>query len=150
MKKYQKGQTLEAVVLAIEPDRERISLGVKQMDSDPLATFATQFPKGSQVTGKVTEVDAKGAKIDLNCVEGYIRASELAYDRVEDARTMLSVGDELSAKFIGIDRKSRTISLSVKDRDVMPDEVENTDAGVTRSTMRGAASLGDLLKDIKR
>ncbi len=116
VRSYQKGQTLEAVVLSIDPERERISLGIKQMAKDPFSAFIAQHPKGSIVVGTVREVDAKGAIIDLpGGVEGYLRASELARDRVEDARTVLKEGDSVEAKFTGVDRKSRAIALSIKE-----------------------------------
>ena len=112
---YQKGQTLEAMVLSIDPERERISLGVKQLAKDPFSGYLADHPKGSIVKGTVREVDARGAIIDLgNGIEGQLRASELSRDRVEDARQVLKVGDEIEAKFTGVDRKSRAITLSVK------------------------------------
>jgi small subunit ribosomal protein S1 len=145
VRNYQKGQTLEAVVLAIDPERERISLGIKQMAKDPFSSFIAQHPKGSVVKGVVREVDAKGAIIDLpGAVEGYLRASELARDRVEDARTVLKVGDEVEAKFTGVDRKSRAIALSIKAKEVH-DEQEAMQAYRTDSPT--GTSLGDLLKE---
>jgi len=145
VRNYQKGQTLEAIVLAIDPERERISLGIKQMAKDPFSSFIAQHPKGSIVKGVVREVDAKGAIIDLpGAVEGYLRASELARDRVEDARTVLKVGDEVEAKFTGVDRKSRAIALSIKAKEVH-DEQEAMSAYRTDSPT--GTSLGDLLKE---
>ncbi len=145
VRNYQKGQTLEAVVLSIDPERERISLGIKQMAKDPFSSFIAQHPKGSVVKGVVREVDAKGAIIDLpGAVEGYLRASELARDRVEDARTVLKVGDEVEAKFTGVDRKSRAIALSIKAKEVH-DEQEAMQAYRTDSPT--GTSLGDLLKE---
>jgi small subunit ribosomal protein S1 len=144
VRSYQKGQTLEAVVLSIDPERERISLGIKQMAKDPFSAFIAQHPKGSIVVGTVREVDAKGAIIDLpGGVEGYLRASELARDRVEDARTVLKEGDSVEAKFTGVDRKSRAIALSIKAKDIH-EEQEAMQAYRTDS-MTGT-SLGDLLK----
>src|ERR671912_18055 len=105
---YQKGEELETTVLAIDPERERISLGVKQLDKDPLSLFLGDHPKGSIVRGTVKEVDAKGAIIDLgNGVEGQLRVSELARDRIDDARTVLKEGEQIEAKFTGVDRKTR-------------------------------------------
>jgi small subunit ribosomal protein S1 len=145
VRSYQKGQTIEAVVLSIDPERERISLGIKQMAKDPFSAFIAQHPKGSVVKGVVREVDAKGAIIDLpGAVEGYLRASELARDRVEDARTVLKIGDEVEAKFTGVDRKSRAIALSIKAKEVH-EEQEAMQAYRTDSPT--GTSLGDLLKE---
>src|SRR5271165_2402221 len=115
VRNYQKGQQLEAVVLSIDPERERISLGIKQLAKDPFSAFIAQNPKGTIVRGVVKEVDARGAIIDLgNGIDGQLRASELGRDRIEDARAVLKVGDAVEAKFTGVDRKTRTISLSIK------------------------------------
>ena len=115
VRNYQKSQQLEAMVLSIDPERERISLGIKQLAKDPFSAYIAENPKGTIVKGVVKEVDARGAVIDLgNGVEGQLRASELGRERVEDARAVLKVGDEVEAKFTGVDRKSRTISLSIK------------------------------------
>jgi small subunit ribosomal protein S1 len=144
---YKKGDELETVVLAVDPERERISLGVKQLDKDPFSSFLAAHEKGSFVKGTVHEVDAKGAVIDLaEGVEGYLRASELSRDRVEDARSVLKEGDEVEAKFTGVDRKNRTISLSIKAKDA--DEEKQVLAGYTgESAGSGGATLGDLLKE---
>jgi small subunit ribosomal protein S1 len=145
VRNYQKGQTVEAVVLAIDPERERISLGIKQLAKDPFSGFIAQYPKGTIVTGTVREVDAKGAIIDLpGGIEGYLRASELARDRVEDARTVLKVGDTVEAKFTGVDRKSRAIALSIKAKEVH-EEQEAMEA--YRTDAPTGTSLGDLLKE---
>ncbi|HXQ31109.1 MAG TPA: 30S ribosomal protein S1 [Steroidobacteraceae bacterium] len=145
VRNYQKGQQVDAVVLSIDPERERISLGIKQLAKDPFSAFIAQNPKGSIVTGKVREVDAKGAIIDLGGgVEGYLRASELARDRVEDARTVLKEGDEVEAKFTGVDRKSRAIALSIKAKEVH-EEQEAMQA--YRTDTPTGTSLGDLLKE---
>ena len=141
-----KGDEVEAVVLSVDPERERISLGVKQLIADPYSNYLAEHAKGTIVIGKVAEVDAKGAKIDLaEGVEGYLRSSELARDRVEDARSILSVGDEIEAKFVGVDRKNRTILLSVKAKDSQ----EEADAlrDYSKSGEAGATTLGDLLKE---
>src|ERR1017187_9884840 len=115
VRNYQKGQQLEAMVLAIDPERERISLGIKQLAKDPFSAYIAENPKGTIVRGVVKEVDARGAVIDLgNGVDGQLRAAELGRDRIEDARMVLKVGDEVEAKFTGVDRKTRTISLSIK------------------------------------
>ncbi|MGD8636950.1 MAG: 30S ribosomal protein S1, partial [Gammaproteobacteria bacterium] len=114
VRNYKKGDEVETTILSIDAERERISLGIKQMDKDPFSAYLAEHPKGSIVKGVVTEVDAKGAQIDLGGVEGHLRASELSRDRVEDARMFLKAGDEVEAKFVGIDRKTRSISLSIK------------------------------------
>ncbi len=145
VRSYQKGQTVDAMVLAIDPERERISLGIKQLAKDPFSTWIAEHPKGTIVTGKVREVDAKGAIIDLGGgVDGHLRASELSRDRVEDARTLLKVDDEVEAKFTGVDRKSRTIALSIKAKD-MHEEAEAMQS--YRSDSSSGTSLGDLLKE---
>ncbi|WP_240127057.1 30S ribosomal protein S1 [Thermomonas alba] len=115
---YKKGDTLEAVVLAVDPERERISLGVKQMEQDPLGQFLAAHPKGSKVSGTVKDVDAKGATIDLgDGVEGYVMARDISQERVDDASQVLKVGQRIEAKFVGMDRKGRTLQLSIKDKD---------------------------------
>ena len=146
VRNYSKGQELEATVLAIDAERERISLGVKQMAADPLAQFMANNPKGSKVKGIVKEVEARGALITLDDgVEGYIKANDLARERVEDATKMLSVGDELESMFIGVDRKNRVISLSVRVREIQ--EEEEAVAEYNRNATTGKTSLGDLLKE---
>ncbi len=145
VRNYQKAQTVEAIVVAIDPERERISLSVKQLAKDPFSTWIAEHPKGSIVRGLVREVDAKGAIVDLGGgIDGYLRASELARDRVEDARAMLKVGDEVEAKFTAVDRKVRTIALSIKAKD-MAEEQEAMQS--YRSDSSTGTSLGDLLKE---
>ncbi|WP_108651420.1 30S ribosomal protein S1 [Dongshaea marina] len=118
VREFKKGDEVSAVVLQVDPDRERISLGIKQIDEDPFNKYLSDNKKGAIVNGKVTEVDAKGATIELaEGVEGYIRASDVSRDRVEDASLVLSVGDDLEAKFVGVDRKNRIVSLSVRAKD---------------------------------
>jgi small subunit ribosomal protein S1 len=146
VRNYQKAQQVEAMVLSIDPERERISLGIKQLAKDPFSTWIAEHPKNTIVKGVVREVDAKGAIIDLGGgVEGHLRASELSRDRVEDARTVLKVGDEVEAKFTNVDRKSRTIALSVKAKEIHEEAeaVQNYRTGETSS----GTSLGDLLKE---
>ena len=146
IRSYQKGQDLETVILAIDPERERISLGIKQLEKDPFSAYVAEHEKGSIVLGKVTEVDAKGAVIELiEGVSGYLRASELARDRVEDARTVLNVGDTVEAKFIGLDRKNRTINLSIKAKEVQEDAQALED--YSRDAGTSTTSLGDILKE---
>ena len=142
---FNKGEELEAVILAIDPERERISLGIKQMDQDPFSMYVAEHQKNSFVLGTVSEVDARGAVINLaDQVEGYLRASELSRDRVEDASMVLKVGEEVEAKFIGVDRKNRRISLSIKAKDSDDEKVAvqdyNKSAPVT-------PTLGDLIKE---
>ncbi len=147
VRNYQKGQQLEAMVLSIDPERERISLGIKQLAKDPFSAYIADNPKGTIVRGVVKEVDARGAVIDLgNGVEGQLRASELGRDRVEDARAVLKVGDELEAKFTGVDRKSRTISLSIKAKEAH-EEAEAVQSYRSEAAAPSGTSLGDLLKE---
>jgi len=142
---YKKGDQIEAVVLAVDAERERISLGIKQLDKDPFSNFVADHPKGSIVKGKVSEVDAKGAVIQLeDGVEGFLRASELTRDRVEDARTLLKEGEDIEAKFIGVDRKKRTISLSIKAKETDEESAAIQDYGRSQPSVGG--TLGDLLK----
>jgi small subunit ribosomal protein S1 len=145
VREYQKGQEVEAMVLSIDPDRERISLGVKQMAKDPFSGYLAEHPKGSIVKGVVKEVDPRGAVIDLgNGIEGSLRASELSRDRVEDARSVLKVGEEVEARFIGVDRKSRAITLSIKAKEAY-EEAEAVEQYRGEST--SGTTLGDLLKE---
>jgi small subunit ribosomal protein S1 len=146
VRNYKKGQELEAVVLAVDPERERISLGIKQLDSDPFTNYVAANPKGSIVKGTVTDVDAKGATIDLGeDVEGYIRASEISRDRVEDARTLLNAGDEVEAKFMGVDKKNRSINLSIKAKDNADEKAAVDD--FNRAAAPATTTLGDILKE---
>jgi small subunit ribosomal protein S1 len=147
VRNYQKGQQLEAMVLSIDPERERISLGIKQLAKDPFSAYIAENPKGTVVKGVVKEVDARGAVIDLgNGIDGQLRASELGRDRVEDARTVLKVGEEIEAKFTGVDRKSRTISLSIKAKE-MHEEQEAVQSYRSETGSSSGTSLGDLLKE---
>ncbi|GAC1633257.1 MAG: hypothetical protein NVS9B10_28450 [Nevskia sp.] len=146
VRRYSKGQDVEAIVLAIDGSRERISLGVKQMGQDPLTMFLADNQKGSMVKGTVKEVDAKGAVITLaGGVEGYIKAGDLARERVEDATTVLKVGDTLESRFIGVDRKNRIVTLSVRAKEIQ--EEEEAVAEYSRNASTGKTSLGDLLKE---
>jgi small subunit ribosomal protein S1 len=146
VRNYKKGDEIETVILAVDPERERISLGIKQLDKDPFSIYVAENAKGTIVKGVVSEVDAKGAVLLLSeGVEGHLRASELTRDRVEDARTLIKVGDEIEAKFMGVDRKNRTITLSVKAKD-NEDEAEAVQ-DYSRSGTAGTTSLGDILKE---
>jgi len=145
VRSYQKGQQVDAMVLSIDPERERISLGVKQLAKDPFSAYIADHPKGSIVRGTVREVDAKGAIIDLgNGVDGQLRASELSRDRVEDARLLLKVGEEVEAKFTNVDRKGRSISLSIKAKDIHEEQEAMQNYRTDSPT---GTSLGDLLKE---
>jgi len=144
---YKKGDEIETVILAIDPERERISLGIKQLEQDPFSNYLAEHPKGSIVTGLISEVDAKGAVVQLaEGIEGYLRASEIARDRVEDARSMLKEGEEVEAKFIGVDRKNRSISLSIKAKD-SEEEAEAMEDYAKSVESSSATTLGDLIKE---
>jgi len=145
VRKYKKGEELEAVVLAIDVERERISLGVKQLGGDPFTNFAHSHEKGSVVIGTVKSVDAKGAVVLLGGdVEGYLRASEIAADRVEDARNHLKEGDTVTAMIINVDRKNRNLNLSIKAKDSA--ETAETMARMQSEATTGTTNLGALLK----
>jgi small subunit ribosomal protein S1 len=146
VRNYKKGQEVEAVVLAIDVERERISLGVKQLHDDPFMAFAALNDKGKIVSGTVKSVDAKGATIDLgNGVEGYLRASEISRERVEDARNVLKEGDQITAVVLNVDRKARNIQLSVKAKDAAEQqEALERLAGDVRDA--GTTNLGALLR----
>ena len=148
VRNYKKGQEVDAIVLAVDVERERISLGIKQLDTDPFTSYTTLNDRGAVVTGKVKSVDPRGAEIQLNeDVTGYLRASEISTDRVEDARNLLKEGDEVSVMVINVDRKMRSIQLSIKQKD-------NADAQQGMQALRqtnerenaGTTSLGALLR----
>ena len=148
VRRYSKGQEVEATVLAIDAERERISLGIKQLTADPVAQFMADNKRGEQVTGTVREVEARGAIIELaEGVDGYIKANDLARERVEDATKVLAVGDELTSTFIGIDRKSRVIQLSVRAKEIQEEEEAVAEYSNSRNATTGRTSLGDLLKE---
>lgn len=145
VKQFKKGQELEAVILAIDAERERISLGLKQLEGDNFSSYADQFVKGTVVKGKVSAVDAKTVTVELaEEVFGTIRANDLSDDKVDDATTVVKEGDEIEAKITNIDRKNRTISLSVKAKDAQ----DQADA-IKKYSRSGeaTATLGDLLKE---
>jgi small subunit ribosomal protein S1 len=148
VRNYKKGQDVEAIVLAVDVDRERISLGIKQLDSDPFTTFAAINDKGQVVTGKVKTVDARGAEIDLGeDIIGYLRASEISRDRVEDARNVLKEGDEITAVVVNVDRKTRNIQLSIKAKDAADQsEAMATLSQASARENAGTTSLGALLR----
>lgn len=145
---FKKGDELETVILAVDSERERISLGIKQLEQDPFQNFLATHEKGSLVKGTVKEVDAKGAVITLaDNVEGYLRASEIQRDRVEDARTLLKEGDALEAKFIGVDKKSKSISLSIKAKD--SDEESHSIKDHSQQSI-GAPTFADIFKQMEK
>ena len=147
VRNFKKGDEIEATILAIDPERERISLGIKQMEGDPFSNFVAEHSKGSIVKGTIISVDAKGATVNLGGpeIEGYLRASELSRERVEDARSLLKEGDEVEAKITTIDRKNRKISLSIKAKD-MEEETEAVQE-YTRKPGSVGSLLGDKLKE---
>ncbi|MCG5548028.1 30S ribosomal protein S1 [Halorhodospira halochloris] len=148
VRKYRKGDEVETVVLSIDPERERISLGVKQLEQDPLSQWLGEHQKGCSVTCTVTSVEPKGASVDLGGgVEGYIRASDLSRERVEDARTMLKEGQELEAKFIGVDRRNRLINLSLRSQEAEEEQQAVQEHGRPSPSSAGTTQLGDLLKE---
>jgi small subunit ribosomal protein S1 len=148
VREYQKGQEVEAMVLSIDPERERISLGIKQIEKDPFASFIANKPKGSIVSGTVISVDAKAAVVDLgDGIEGLLRASEMATDRVEDARSFMNEGDQIDAKITGMDRKGRSIYLSIKAKDSDEEQEALKDYTATSDAKAATTSFGDLLKE---
>ncbi|NOQ36254.1 MAG: 30S ribosomal protein S1 [Methylococcaceae bacterium] len=145
---YKKGDEVETVILAVDPERERISLGVKQLEQDPFQNYIAANDKGTLVNGIVKEVDAKGAVITLgDNIEGYLRASEIQRDRVEDASTLLKVGDAIEAKFVGVDKKNKTISLSIKAKS--QEEESNAIKDYSKKAA-GTPTLGDIFKQMEK
>jgi len=143
---YKKGDEIEAMILAVDPERERISLGVKQLEGDPFTSYVTAHGKGAIVKGTVTSVEAKGAVIKLaDEIEGYLRASDIARDRIEDARSVLKDGDSVEAKIVTIDRKNRKISLSIRAKDM--EEENEAVQEYARKGGSATSSLGDKLKE---
>ena len=149
VRRFKKGDELETVILSVDPERERISLGVKQMEQDPLGQFMAANPKGSKVSGTVKDVDAKGATIDLGeGVEGYVMVRDISHDRVDDASQVLKVGQQVEAKFVGMDRKGRSLQLSIKDKDA----AETAEAlaeynKANADAASGTTKLGALLRE---
>jgi small subunit ribosomal protein S1 len=148
VRNYKKGQEVEAVVLGIDVERERISLGIKQLDGDPVANFTTTNDRGQIVTGVVKTVDARGAEIQLaDDVLGYLRASEISRDRVEDARNVLKEGDEVSVMIVNVDRKTRNIQLSIRAKDQADQQEAMQRLSVSNERENaGTTSLGALLR----
>ncbi|MCZ6574923.1 MAG: 30S ribosomal protein S1 [Acidiferrobacterales bacterium] len=142
---FKKGEEVEAIILAVDPERERISLGIKQLEGDPFTNYVAEHGKGSVVKGIVTQVEAKGATVSLAAeVEGYLRASELSRDRVEDTRSVLKEGDAVEAKITTIDRKNREISLSVKAKDL----AEETEA-VQKYARKASSTTSSLAQKLR-
>jgi small subunit ribosomal protein S1 len=147
IRNFKKGDDLEAVVLSIDVDKERISLGVKQLDNDPFTAYTSTNDKGAIVKGTVKSLDAKGAVITLDGeVEGYLRASEISREKVEDIRNHLKEGDEVEAKIINVDRKNRSINLSVKSKDVADEADVAQKYSADNNSTAGTTNLGALLK----
>ena len=149
IRNFKKGQEVEAIVLAIDTDRERISLGIKQIDEDPFSSWLESHPKNSLVTGKVLEIDAKNVIVDVGSnINASIHVSELSLERIDDARTAIKVDDEVEAKIITIDKKTRSVSLSVKAKEEH-DEKEALDSYQSDSSSKisGSTTLGELLKE---
>jgi small subunit ribosomal protein S1 len=145
---YKKGQEIEAAVLAIDSERERISLGIKQLEKDPFSAWLAEHPKNSIVKGTVTEVDARGATIDLGeGVIGSLRSSEMARGRVEDARMLIKVGEEVEAKFTNVDRKNRSIALSIKAKEAHDEEEAISSYKTEAGAAPAGTTLGELLKE---
>ena len=148
VRNYKKGDNLEAVVLAVDPERERISLGIKQMEQDPIGTYMATTQKGAIVTGTVKEVDAKGATISLpDGIEGYVRASDIAKERVEDASQHLKVGDTVEAKYMGMDRKGRVMQLSIRAKDEADVAESMAEVNKQADAASGTTKLGALLRE---
>ena len=153
IRNYNKGDTVEAMVLSVDSEANRISLGIKQLSSDPYNEYLVNNDRGAIVNGKVKEVDAKGATIELaDEVEAYLRASEIQRDRVEDATKHLSVGDDVEAKIISVDRKTRNINLSIKAKDEAEERQAIKELGSTGTTAAAGSdaqpkTIGDLIKE---
>ena len=147
VRRYSKGEQIETIILSVDPERERISLGIKQMEKDPFSDYAAEHDRGDIVKGKVLEVQPKEAVIQLvEDVTGILKASEISIDRVEDARNVLKEGEELEVKIVNLDRKNRTIGLSIKAKDVEEERQAVKDHQKQESDRGGPATLGDLIK----
>ena len=147
LREYKKGDKVEAVILSIDAEKERISLGIKQMDSDPFAEYVTANDKNTIVTGSVKSVDAKGAVIELaEGIEGYLKVSEISVERIEDASTALKVGDSVEAKITNIDRRNRNITLSVRAKDQADEKAAIAAVRNVEVKTAGPTTIGDLIK----
>jgi len=146
LRNHRKGEEIETVVLAVDAERERISLGIKQLDSDPFSSWLNEHPRGSVLTATITEVEVRGARVDLaEGVEGYIRASEISRERVDDARTVLRVGEKVEVKVVSVDRRRRGISLSIRERE--SDEEATAMEQYAANLEDAPATIGDLVKE---
>ena len=146
LRNHRKGEEIETVVLGVDAERERISLGIKQLDRDPFSSWLNEHPRGSVLTATIAEVDARGARVDLaEGVEGYIRASEISRERVEDARTVLRAGEKVEVKVIAVDRRRRGVSLSIKERE--SDEEATAMQQYAANVEEAPATIGDLVKE---
>ncbi len=147
LRKYKKGEEVEAVLLAVDTERERISLGIKQLAKDPFSDFLAEHPKGSTVTGPIEELTARGALVTLEQgVKGYLRASDISRDRVEDARQVLKEGADVSARIVGVDRKARQLTLSIKAREIKEDAEAIEEYGQSGGSS-ATTTLGEMLKN---
>ncbi len=149
LRNFKKGEQVEAVILSIDSEKERISLGIKQLDGDPFSDYIATHTKGTIITGKVKSVDAKAAQIELaEGIEGFLKVSEISVERIEDARDVLKEGQEVEAKIINVDRKNRSISLSIKAKDVAEEKEAIQQLNQTQSAevSSGPTTIGDLIK----
>ncbi len=147
MREYKKGDEIETVILSIDSERERISLGVKQLGEDPFASFTSEYERGSIVKGTVTAVDTKGATVAIaEGIEGYLRGSELGREKVEDVRSVLKEGDEVEAKIVNVDRKTRNLSLSVKAMEIDDERAAIKDHKNQEAAEVSPGTIGDLIK----
>ena len=146
LRNHRKGEEIETVVLAVDAERERISLGIKQLDRDPFSSWLNEHPRGSVLTATVADVEMRGARVDLaEGVEGYIRASEISRERVEDARTVLRAGERVEVKVVSVDRRRRGISLSIRERE--SDEEATAMEQYAANVEEAPATIGDLVKE---
>ncbi|WP_116473384.1 30S ribosomal protein S1 [Zobellella maritima] len=150
VREFKKGDEIDAVVLQVDPERERISLGVKQIDEDPFNKYLSDNKKGAIVKGKITAVDAKGAVVELEeGVEGYIRVADISRDRIEDASTVLSVGEEVEARYVGVDRKNRTLSLSIRAKDEAEEKAVMDNLNQQQQEEVGLSAMAEAFKAAK-
>jgi small subunit ribosomal protein S1 len=147
LREYKKGEEVEAVILSIDAEKERISLGIKQLESDPFSEYAAANEKNTIVKGIVKSVDAKGANVELaEGIEGYLKVSDISIDRIEDASTVLKVGDEVEAKIVNLDRRNRSITLSVKAKDQADEKAAIKAVADKPVETAGPTTIGDLIK----
>ncbi|ART79128.1 30S ribosomal protein S1 [Oceanisphaera avium] len=150
VREFKKGDEIDAVVLQVDPERERISLGVKQIDEDPFNAYLADVKKGAIVKGTITAVDAKGAVVEMGeGVEGYVRVADISRDRIEDASTVLKVGEEIEARFMGVDRKNRTLSLSIRAKDEAEDKVVLDNLNQQQPEDVGLSAMAEAFKAAK-